>query len=464
MARFAYDVNTRTRLIDVHKQFNGGLKTVDTDDALGSLYLRQAENVSLSEFGFIEKRYGTIEKDLIKEINGTLQGYWHYFGFDIFVVNGVFYYKGTGNAVPITKVYREDLDDYAPTSIKEQEWRYPTGIFASLQTETITLSCTYNQTSVNTNATDTSSATSQPSTCTNGATYTECVANTVEEGALQTYTCTTYTATTQTATSTYQDITSSSFPQVNGVYRDMNAVNINNVLYIFTGYYPIYVKIVAGLPRLYLFPITIPTYDEIVVTGHNLLEFNYNDIYYQSKSAAQYTTPGTTTNYTSLTDDFDERPPFVVQKDDDGIEIKQTAPQIPFQDGGQIDFNFKYVFNPDYLQAYNSSSQDRVFLLSVEDIGYRTTGSGATTYISSDKDAIEFTKLHNYTGSTPLQVSFEEKLIPQQTVAKDINYLGSTTNATMTTKGGSGIDVYLCLLYTSPSPRDVEESRMPSSA
>ena len=28
---------------------------------------------------------------------------------------------------------------------------------------------------------------------------------------------------------------------------------------------------------------------------------------------------------------------------------------------------------------------------------------------------------------------------------------------------GGGTD-YICLLYTSPSPRDVEESRMPSSA
>ena len=27
-----------------------------------------------------------------------------------------------------------------------------------------------------------------------------------------------------------------------------------------------------------------------------------------------------------------------------------------------------------------------------------------------------------------------------------------------------GKEVYICLLYTSPSPRDVEESRMPSSA
>ena len=31
--------------------------------------------------------------------------------------------------------------------------------------------------------------------------------------------------------------------------------------------------------------------------------------------------------------------------------------------------------------------------------------------------------------------------------------------------GGGGADnIYACLLYTSPSPRDVEESRMPSSA
>ena len=29
---------------------------------------------------------------------------------------------------------------------------------------------------------------------------------------------------------------------------------------------------------------------------------------------------------------------------------------------------------------------------------------------------------------------------------------------------GVGMESYTCLLYTSPSPRDVEESRMPSSA
>ena len=28
----------------------------------------------------------------------------------------------------------------------------------------------------------------------------------------------------------------------------------------------------------------------------------------------------------------------------------------------------------------------------------------------------------------------------------------------------AGVELFICLLYTSPSPRDVEESRMPSSA
>ena len=58
MARFRYDVNTQTKLLDIHKQFQGGLKTVDTDDSLRTLFLRQAENLELSEYGFLEKRYG----------------------------------------------------------------------------------------------------------------------------------------------------------------------------------------------------------------------------------------------------------------------------------------------------------------------------------------------------------------------------------------------------------------------
>jgi len=72
MARQYFNVNTATKLIDTHKQFNGGLKTVDTDDALKDFYLRQAENVSISEFGFLEKRYGLAEKEKLISHGGSI--------------------------------------------------------------------------------------------------------------------------------------------------------------------------------------------------------------------------------------------------------------------------------------------------------------------------------------------------------------------------------------------------------
>ena len=426
MARYAYDVNTRTRLIDVYKQFNGGLKTVDTDDALGSVYLRQAENVSLSEFGFIEKRYGTFQKDLIKTTSGTLQGYWEYLGFAIFVVDGVFYYKGTGDAVAIDKIYQESADSYAPNSIYGQDFRYPT-VFGNPTTFNEVSGCEFTVTSTFFSQSDQTTPINQRDVCGEDeflpkSNFTVCTINDendpVPDGmSTPFYNCSVNTASNTTVAATVYNLNSLSFPQVDGVYRDMNAVNINNVLYIFTGKYPLYVKIVRNVPRFYIFPVTIPTYDEIVVTGHNLLEENFNEIYYKSKSDIQYTTPGTTTNYTTLTDDFDERPFFVVQKDSDDIEIKQHAPQIPFQNGGELDFNFKYVINPDYLEAYNSSSQNRVFILGIDNIGFRATGSGATTYTPIDADSIEFTKLHNYTGSGTLTGSFEAPYIGRDTVS-----------------------------------------------
>lgn len=63
MAKYAENVNKQSKIIDIQKQFPGGLKTVDTDDALGKVYLREAENVSLSEFSFLEKRYGLAEEE-----------------------------------------------------------------------------------------------------------------------------------------------------------------------------------------------------------------------------------------------------------------------------------------------------------------------------------------------------------------------------------------------------------------
>jgi hypothetical protein len=85
-SRYQYDVNKITRYIDIHKQFQGGLKTVDTDESLRDIYLREAQNVSLSEFNFIEKRYGLHQNgdphvpwNSIENASSKLQGYFEYY-------------------------------------------------------------------------------------------------------------------------------------------------------------------------------------------------------------------------------------------------------------------------------------------------------------------------------------------------------------------------------------------------
>ena len=101
MAKSRFDVDTTTKLIETTKQFVGGLKTVDTDDSLGTFFLRDAENISLSEFGFIEKRYGLIDSgefddSLIVQLlahphqNYKIQGYFEYVRKDGFIDQIVF--------------------------------------------------------------------------------------------------------------------------------------------------------------------------------------------------------------------------------------------------------------------------------------------------------------------------------------------------------------------------------------
>lgn len=81
--RQTYNLDRQTKLFDLHKQFMGGLKTIDTDDALGSVFLRDVDNLSLSEFGFLEKRYGTYIneefqfKDTVPDLT-KMQGYFEY--------------------------------------------------------------------------------------------------------------------------------------------------------------------------------------------------------------------------------------------------------------------------------------------------------------------------------------------------------------------------------------------------
>lgn len=91
MAKMRYDVDQTTKILDINKQFTGGLKTVDTDDSLGTVFLRDVENVSLSEYGFIERRYGLAEDKENLNFEGRVinnpkvQGYFEYRkGKDIF--------------------------------------------------------------------------------------------------------------------------------------------------------------------------------------------------------------------------------------------------------------------------------------------------------------------------------------------------------------------------------------------
>lgn len=100
--RQTYNLNRQTKLFDIHKQFMGGLKTIDTDDALRSVFLRDVNNLSLSEYGFLEKRYGTYINDEFSGIpfqeNKPIQGYFEYVDDDgdvhkIMFYDGIAYIK-----------------------------------------------------------------------------------------------------------------------------------------------------------------------------------------------------------------------------------------------------------------------------------------------------------------------------------------------------------------------------------
>jgi len=316
MARYAYDVNTTQRYIDVHKQFQGGLKTVDTDDALGAVFLREAENISLSEFGFLEKRYGTFE-NFKTALNGILQGYWEFGGFGIYAVDGRFYYSDGTTQTPVSTILQENSD-----------FRYPT---------------------------------------------------------------------------LPQYDNSTGFAPVNNVYRDMNAVNINNVLYIFTGYYPVYVKIVSNAPVFYWFSVNIPTYDEIVVTGHNLLEDNYEDAYeFEGSNATLQNSQGVVDNA------------FYIKK-------SNWFPQFPYveefenEDPNANKLNVEFSFNRDATVSVDAS--DPYYEVFVDSVSYAPAGSTASDVFTKvdpeyiTQNVINTNKTGSAIESNGFRIYFWDKVI-----------------------------------------------------
>ena len=132
----AYDLNRQVRLLDIHKQFMGGLKTIDTDDALGSVFLRDVDNLSISEYGFLEKRYGTYiseEFQFEEQVNllAFIQGYFEYVDDEggvhkLLFLDGDAWLKMPGETTykKIEKFHTEEGFDYPDKSliIAETQW------------------------------------------------------------------------------------------------------------------------------------------------------------------------------------------------------------------------------------------------------------------------------------------------------------------------------------------------------
>ena len=70
----------------------------------------------------------------------------------------------------------------------------------------------------------------------------------------------------------------------------------------------------------------------------------------------------------------------------------------------------------------------------------------------------------------PTQTVDEFMISPEQYVDQEVALRGEVQDGTIDNTSmtfvleGTASTIQVCLLYTSPSPRDVEESRMPSSA
>jgi hypothetical protein len=376
MARYAYDVNTTQRLIDVHKQFQGGLKTVDTDDSLGAVFLRDGQNVSLSEFGFIEKRYGTYENFKKQTSAVNLQGFWEYMPEDtlytIYAADGNLYVDN----VKVNFFYKENKD-----------WRYPLDAYTASPEN---VECT-------TNSLDGNYIVYSPTTQDPSQTAPQC----------DTQRITYYnqcSPVSGTGSSQWRCVLKELIPEIPyeanfQTTRDVNAIEIKNVLYIFNGTYPVYAKEVDGELKFFMFSVDIPTYAEYVVVNNNLLEDNYNELYFEDfvnigKNQATLEEPET----------FSEGP--VVK------QIKQSSfPKFPYAvDDEDPNFNglmtfkssFKYI--PQLLSEYPTGDYYR---LNVVSSAYRNSGVGASDFdfITINPNDVSFPKISNLSTGNSYNVT-----------------------------------------------------------
>jgi hypothetical protein len=214
MAKSRFDVNTTIKLLETTKQFVGGLKTVDTDDSLGTFFLRDAENISLSEYGFIEKRYGLVDSlgidttGVSMTTDERVQGYFEYIRADgftdqILFLGGRLYLKKAQDAqfTKVTSLHKKADVPYISNDL-----------FNNYLDDFWGLS----------------------------------------------------------------DTTLSSFDKLFDTGKDIEGVRIEEILYIFTGVYPI---IYEGDGKFYLLPEFTPDFTELVLFSHNIHNSNNAEAY-----------------------------------------------------------------------------------------------------------------------------------------------------------------------------------------
>lgn len=244
MAKINYNVNTKNKIIDIHNRWGGGLKTVDTDDALGATYLRDAQNVSISEYNFLEKRFGLLEKSAM-ETTYDIQGYFEYVEENgditkIHILGGNIYINGVNNTPT------QNIDDLFFDSFVVPSYPYQTT-------------------------------------------------------------------------------------------RRVEGVRIANILYIFTGTYPVYYK---GDGNIYLVPSKFPSYNELTDYSFNLLSQTYEEDMYRYNSDEEDTQESATLNLLEPLEGFE-----VLQND--------LTPQVPSVEliGANLIGNYTDMLDNGYSRA-----------------------------------------------------------------------------------------------------------------
>lgn len=353
MARYAYDVNSRVKLLDVFKQFQGGLKTVDTDDSLKSLYLRNAENLEISQFGFIEKRYGQYEaSELLTGLNANsnLQGYFEYKRENgtidkILFIDGKLYLNGTqinyiksesGKRIPDPAVFAElgmDVDEsfYTITDALplygSARYVYPT--LNSLPTPSLQGDdLGYTAWVLDTNEVYVVGIQNQWVLSGTVSFDMDLLQEDVGNTRYFYKKDTNYYRYEQVSGQSYYQFTLVSSPDFADAdfqsTRPIEGTRIDDVLYIFTGTYPITYR---GDGNFYLLDIYKPNFTEIVELSHNLLENDYEDAYLFNGGLAAGNNAGVTTG--------------------DLISKKATDyyPDLPYNTGPFPGFNFQFAYN-----------------------------------------------------------------------------------------------------------------------